>query len=199
MPGPVISLSTLTNENAPLITPNPNPDTKYEKIGCKAGLGSRGIYRGKNLFDTVRDDSAVELHLVFVKNIPLDTSETPLGLAHEQIEEIAERLLNENGEDEREGEVIPERHDGEPDESRGEQRDEPEERARYEQDHSDGIFGHRDHEHGQWRTEGQKQTSKKLNHGHSCFYSVFLSVSLSLYFSLYFLVEFLFSFYLMIF
>jgi len=27
VPGPVISARTLTNENAPLMTPNPNPDT----------------------------------------------------------------------------------------------------------------------------------------------------------------------------
>jgi hypothetical protein len=28
VPGPVISPSTLTNENAPLIIPNPRPETK---------------------------------------------------------------------------------------------------------------------------------------------------------------------------
>ena len=34
VPGPAMSANTLTNENAPLIIPNPSPETEKQNFNC---------------------------------------------------------------------------------------------------------------------------------------------------------------------
>lgn len=74
--------------------------------------------------------------------------------------------LNENGADQPKDELVPQRKHGEPDGRGQQQRHEPEEGRRNQDDDPDGVVGDGQREHGHGRAERQEGAAEEFYHGH---------------------------------
>jgi len=78
--------------------------------------------------------------------------EVGVGFSKQQVDEQSKQFLEKDGEDEAEGQLVSKGHDREPEHRGQEQREEPEESAKYQDDNLHWVLGDGQGEQGQGRS-----------------------------------------------